>query len=446
MLKDCSPINLTLFAKTYFGNKKTDRARAVVWLQQLAINNWSDESYFSFESDKKRAAEPIVYCEFDGTWWTGRYVGSVTFDGVTVDIKPRFGIQFAMDNMPLVNVIAVDIDRSFGKGGQFVQYLQALLWLSQLVRAARHALPAVKMDESHESLVCRGRIDVRGTIRQRAKASDKVVSINRYKDLVNPVSVAIVLAFKEIKNWFPDHDVMHFLPPTVALRLQQMIGVIKRHSKPPSYTELSKVRLSSLAHGYKSLAVMSLDILKRKGVSEREGTQNNKTLLLDVAELWEFYLLGVLRSVVENSHASNIEIDHGTHGDGYHLLSGSDGESLLGRLLPDYLVRDADRILLIADAKYKRLGDAPWQSPKRDDLYQMTAYLNAHPECRHCVLLYPKWDSSKLSKVESNNPWVLASGQTISFVTVSPDKVLAVQQLQDLGIITDERRSVSIAG
>ena len=445
MFKDCSPIDFDLFCTTYFGKKVADKNNATAWLQRLAAVDWAEESYFSFGSEKKRDVEPVVYSDIYGKWWTGRYIGSITFEGITVDIKPRFGIQFALDNMPLVNVIGVDIDRSFGQGGQFLQYLQALLWLNQLVKSARYALPAVKMDEYHESLVCRGRIDVRGTIRQRARGSDKVVSISRYKDLVNPVTVAIVLAFKEIKNWFPNHDVMHLLPPTVALRLQQMTEAIKRQSKRPTYTEITKVRLSSLAQGYKSLAVMSLDILQRKGVSKREGTQKNKTLLLDVAELWEFYLLEVLRGVTEGDR-QNLEVDHVTHSDGSYLLEGNDGNSQLGRLLPDFVIQRSGRTVLIIDAKYKKLGDAPWQSPKRDDLYQMTAYLNAHPDCKHCILLYPQWDKEVISKVESNNPWLLASGQAISFVTVSLDKSEAIKQLHQIGIISDETKSMHTAG
>ena len=446
MLRDCSPIDVPAFAKTYFGHRKRDQEAAVNWLRLLAGHNWSDGSYFSFNDEKQRDVEPVVYTDIYGKWWTGRYVGTLTFKEVTIDIKPRFGIQFVMNNMPLVNVIGVDIDRSFGKGGQFVQYLQALLWLNQLIKAARHALPAIKMDEYHESLVCKGRIDVRGTIKQRAKASDKVVSINRNKELANPVSMAIVLAFKEIKNWFPNHDVMRFLPPTVALRLQQMITAIKRQSKPPTHAEISKVRLASLAHAYKPLAVMSLDILKRKGVSERDGSQNNKTLLLDVAEIWEFYLLDVLRAVVSKGDSGDLEVDYSAQCDGSYLLSGSDGKSQLGRLLPDYLLKEFGRTVMIADAKYKRLGDAPWQSPKRDDLYQMTAYLSANPECDRCVVLYPNWDENKLSKVEMNNPWLLASGQSISFVTVSTDKALAVKELSALDIFSEVNQHISVAG
>ena len=432
MLRDCSPIDIPAFAKAYFGHRKKDREAAIGWLRLLAGHNWSDGSYFSFNDEKQRDVEPVVYTDMYGKWWTGRYVGTLTFKEVTIDIKPRFGIQFAMNYMPLVNVISVDIDRSFGKGGQFVQYLQALLWLNQLIKAARHALPAIKMDEYHESLVCKGRIDVRGTIKQRAKASDKVVSINRYKELVNPVSIAIVLAFKEIKNWFPNHDVMRFLPPTVAQRLQQMITAIKRHSKTPSYAEISKVRLSSLAHAYKPLAVMSLDIIKRKGVSESEGSQNNKTLLLDVAEIWEFYVLDVLQSVVTTGEYQGLTVEYSAQGDGSYLLSGNEGERKLGRLLPDYLLTRFGKTVVIADAKYKRLGDKPWQSPKRDDLYQMTAYLAANPQCDRCLVLYPEWENDSISDVETSNPWSLASGQTINFITISTTKALAVNKVEEL--------------
>ena len=447
MLRDCSPIDIPAFAKAYFGGRwNKNIVAATAWLEALANNNWADDNYSLFNDEKQRDAEPVVYTDMYGKWWTGRYVGTLTFKEVTIDIKPRFGIQFVMNNMPLVNVIGVDIDRAFGKGGQFVQYLQALLWLNQLIKAARHTLPSIKMDKHHESLVCKGRIDVRGTIKQRAKASDKVVSISRYKALVNPVSVAIVLAFNEIKNWLPNHDVMRFLPPLVATRLNQMITAVKRQSRVPSYVELSKVRLSSLAQAYKPLAVMSLDILKRKGVSERDKSQNNKTLLLDVAEVWEFYVLDVLQSVVATSEQSGLTVEYSAQCDGSYLLRGKEGERKLGRLLPDYLLTRFGKTVVIADAKYKRLGDKPWQSPKRDDLYQMTAYLSANPECDRCVVLYPSWDENKSSKVEMNNPWLLASGQSISFVTVSTGKELAVKALSALDIFSEVNQHTSVAG
>jgi 5-methylcytosine-specific restriction enzyme subunit McrC len=442
MLKDCSCIDLAAFAKVYFGKRKADRTKAEDWLRSIAAHEWSDDNFFSLGGEKKHDPEPVIYADMYGKWWTGRYIGSLTFDGVTIDIQPRFDIQFVMDNMPLMNVVAVDVERDFGKGGQFIHYLQALLWLNQLIEAARHTLPAVKVDVQHESYVCRGRLDVRGTIKQRAKVSDKVVSISRHKELVNPVSIAITLAFQEIQKWFPSHDVMHFLPATVALRLQQLLNAVKRHSKAPTYTELNKVRLTSMARGYKSLAVLSLDLLKRKGVSEKDGEQNNQTLLLDVAEVWECYVLSVLNAAAGQVSHVDIEVDHGTYTEGTYLLKGSNGRARLGKLLPDYLIKQAGNTLMIADAKYKRLGDAPWHSPKRDDLYQMTAYMNAHPDCQQGILLYPLWDDKKVSKVEANNPWKLQSGQVIHFVTISSIKENALNKLE----LLDAFRVGSIKG
>lgn len=446
-LTDCSPIHLTDFSKAYFGGGGPKNLRlAASWLQKLAGHHWADDSYFSFGRANKNDVEPVVYTDPTAQWWTGRYVGSITFEGKTIDIKPRFGFQFAMDNMPLVNVLGVDINRSFGRGGQFIHFLQSLLWLNKLVIAARHALPSVRKDEYHESLICRGRLDVRRTIKQRAKASDKVVSVSRYKDLLNPVSIAIVLAFKEIQRGFPKHDVMRLLPSTVAMRLQKLIDVVKRHSKIPTYNDIAKVRLASLARDYQSLAVMSLDILKQKGVAERDGTQRNKTLLLDVAELWEHYLLGVLRGVAGEDYAENLDVVYSARDDGDYLLSSHNGGRGLGRLLPDYLIQQFGKTVVIADAKYKKLGDALHQSPKRDDLYQMTAYLSAKPDCKHCLVLYPKWNEGSLSRVETNNPWFLVSDQSISFVTVSPDKATAVAEFSSLDAFSNAFKNISIAG
>ncbi len=88
----------------------------------------------------------------------------------------------------------------------------------------------------------------------------------------------------------------------------------------------------------------------------------------------------------------------------------------------------------LGDAKYKRLGDKPWISPKRDDIYQMTAYLSRYSECSHANFYYPDWQEDGVSSnIESNNPWFLQSGvgQKINFISVPTDKTKAVALLRE---------------
>src|SRR2546426_11471926 len=58
--------------------------------------------------DRRDDDEPVVYCEPDGTWWGGRYVGALSYAGGRLTIVPRFGINtlrrwlFQVTNIALV--------------------------------------------------------------------------------------------------------------------------------------------------------------------------------------------------------------------------------------------------------------------------------------------------------------------------------------------------------
>ena len=434
-LKDCSIIKLAAFSEKYFGRGKKAKTKADSWLRKLSHHEVSNTQLFALSGlEQKSAAEPIVYTDSHGQWWTGRYIGSLTFEGVSIEIHPRFGMEFVANNIPLSNFIPVNIDASFVAGHKFIHYLQALLWLNYLSKAARHALPTVKQIDKHSSLMVRGRIDVRGTIGHRIKGQPHVASITQSKQVHNPITTAVVLAFQEIERWFPTTNLMHWLPDSIALRLQQMINVTPRHSDIPKPHDIKRIRLNSVTKAYKPLVALSMDILKSKGIQESPEGGNNQSLLLDVAELWEIYVLDVLRGAAPDA----LDVVHGTYESEAYLLKSLGRGRKMGKLLPDYLIQQHDEVVGVADAKYKRLGDAPRMSPKRDDLYQMTAYLSKFSSVLNGNLLYPNWDvDDDESAVEKDNPWALDSGQQINFISLPLVKSEAVEKVKALGLFGD---------
>lgn len=431
LLKDCSAIDVAAFSSTYFGSGKKAQVVADNWLRKLSQYEPVNDQLFTL-SGKESSLEPIVYTDTYGQWWTGRYIGSLTFAGVSIEIHPRFGMEFVANNIPLSNFIPVNIDASFVAGHKFIHYLQALLWLNYLTKAARHALPTIKQINKHSSLMVRGCIDVKGTIGHRIKGHPQVASKTQIKQVNNPITTVVVLAFQEIERWFPDTNLMHWLPDSIAQRLQQMINVTPRHSDIPKAQVVKRVRLNTVTKAYKPLAALSMDILKSKGIQESPEGGNNQSLLLDVAELWEIYVLKVLREAAP----AMLDVLHGTYESEGHLLKSQRQGRSLGKLLPDYLVKQQGEVIGVADAKYKRLGDAPWMSPKRDDLYQMTAYLSKFTTVKSCNLLYPQWnDAEPQSDIEKDNPWLLDSGQQINFISLPLIKSEAVKKVKKLSLL-----------
>ncbi len=425
MLKDCSLINMNEFSSANFGRGNGAMECAIQWLQKLSKHTFDEGQLFKF-TESVTELEPIVYTDPYGQWWAGRYIGSLSFEGISIEIHPRFGMEFVAKNIPLNNFIPVNVNSSFISGDKFIHFLQALLWLNQLSKAARHALPTVKIEKAHMAPVARGRIDVRSTIKARVKDSSNIVSISSYKKVNNPVTTVIVLAYLEIQKWFPDHNLMHWMSGVVSLRMQQMMDATPRNSSIPTKQAIKKSRLGAIAKAYIPLTRLSFDILKNKGIENKNSDDTNQTLLLDVAELWEVYVLDVLREAVPSS----MTVLHGTYESDAYLLTNREGTRSLGKLLPDYLLQQSDQTVSVADAKYKRLGDAPWMSPKRDDLYQMTSYLSKFSECDAGSFYYPDWGDE--CDVAQQNPWLLNSGQEMNFIALPIDKHQAVLKIQSL--------------
>jgi RHS repeat-associated protein len=75
---DCSPLPL----------QPTEAEAA--WLRGLAAR-FHPGPYVVAIGDR-REDEPVVYCERDGTWWAGRYVGVIRHEGGRLTVRPRFGM------------------------------------------------------------------------------------------------------------------------------------------------------------------------------------------------------------------------------------------------------------------------------------------------------------------------------------------------------------------
>jgi 5-methylcytosine-specific restriction enzyme subunit McrC len=85
------------------------------------------------------------------------------------------------------------------------------------------------------------------------------------------------------------------------------------------------------------------------------------------------------------------------------------------KLRPDYVFRRGDRIVGIADAKYRDL----WQRVLgRDMLYQLSVYALSQAQCRVAAILYPASDTgAKEARITIHDP---ASGRTCGEVHLRP--------------------------
>lgn len=283
----------------------------------------------------------------------------------------------------------------------------------------------------------RGALDVPGTIRLRAAGSESVASKWTLRSLDHAASRAIVAAYAVLRQWMAPlgQGERTWLPSRARDLVPHLVAVTGPRPAVPTPAELRRVRYTPITMPFRAVAELSRRIALQRGLLSDHSPDGSSTgILLDVAELWELYVLAALRRA-----ASGLEVRHGTADLGAReslLISESTGAEI-GTLKPDAVVFRRGVPVAVVDAKYKRLtprASAPY-GPERSDLYQLSSYLVRYGRDVSTIqgaLIYPRDpEGPSTAPVEAGNPWRLERASQVRFLTLPHDLVEASAMLRE---------------
>jgi hypothetical protein len=157
--------------------------------------------------------------------------------------------------------------------------------------------------------------------------------------------------------------------------------------------EIDSIQYTRMTEPYRPVMQLSKVILKGYGAGEYEGGGKGPSFFVDMSEIWENYLLSVLkRNLPQYTFVSPNDENSGDW-----LLDNS------RKLRPDFLVYDKKgKLLAVMDAKFKRYDRIGKFSNEpnvvsREDLYQMGTYLYryADPQRQFGGIFISPFDISK---------------------------------------------------
>jgi len=348
-------------------------AADIDWLRQLQRHLHEDDRVLRL-GDSGQEPDEIVACNAEGRWFAGRYIGSVVLAGRRLEITPRYSDDVIRGWLsPLTNVVVATGAERHERSSALIPRLLAMLWTGELERATRHGLPFLREDRAHVGLRVRGRIDPSATARLGARRHANVASRTSERSVSNAISITVVLAQRALKQMNSGDWWMTKRASDVMPHLWEAVGTRPR---PPRRRDLDRIRYTPIRRPYEALVELSWQILSRGGFSSA-GSGEVDGLLLDMAELWERFVLTSLRRAA----SSDVRVIHGARESlgrrEYLLRSEDDPTTGLARMYPDIVVRRGEQVIAIVDAKYKRL------TPRRtaplgvttDDAHQIAAYV-----------------------------------------------------------------------
>jgi 5-methylcytosine-specific restriction enzyme subunit McrC len=364
----------------------------------------------------------------DGRWWTGRFIGEINFEGRELQIAPRLGIDVVGVWLArALNLSVIPKAATRAGSGPLIAQLVDRMWSAALAEAGRHGPPRFRRVETSEGLYVRGRLDVPGTVALHAARVPKVASRTERRSAANPVSRAIVLADRTLASLL-GHE-KPWRPELAEELLKQLRAAVGANPVRPSTREMRRVRYAPISRAFEPVARLSLEIARRRGTLTSGAGSDTSGVLIDVAELWELFLLHCARRALGERR-----VHHGTANSGTaHLLaSEADSSVRMGRLKPDLLILDEQgRECAVLDAKYKRLRASP-ERPNgvdRGDLYQLAAYLAGHP-VSYGALAYPPGEPDDYALAATGGPWKLGRDQTVEFLHLPAEEERCVSTLR----------------
>jgi 5-methylcytosine-specific restriction enzyme subunit McrC len=394
------------------------------WLARVAAG--TDPTALTISLGNSMAAidpGPVLEPQIDGTWRAGRYIGEIRRDGRILEIRPRLGVGcIAAWAGAVLNVRIIPQAAEHTVTSTLIAELVAATWRAALVDAARTGLPGFRSPRQHTGAYARGQLDMGATVRLRATRQPQLVSVSRSKDIDNPVSRSIVLADRVLARRMRRPD---WRGERVEELIPRLRGATGRRPTLPNRRQLEAVRYTPITERYRRVAEISWQIAHNRGLRAAATGEGLDGLLIDVAELWELFLVHCARRAVGAA-----AVTHGTHllSARTHLSSSKDASRTLGRLFPDLLIGPRGAPTALIDAKYKPLAGA--RGVDREDRYQITSYLTAHATANRPLigaLAYPAFDDVVRADAERHGPWITHDGHCVHFtrLPVSETKCVA---------------------
>lgn len=397
------------------------------WLQGLAET--TQPADFTLRMGRSLAADspgPIVRRDLPG-WTAGRYIGELYRDGRVLEIRPRLDFNtIAAWAGAALNLHVIPRSAQHVAAPTFIAELLAATWRAALVDAARHGPPGIRTRQLHVSEHTRGQLDVHKTLMLRAGRRPMLASTIRPKKIDNPVSRSIVLADRVLDRRIHRSDWRGDRVDELMPRLRAGTG-----PRPalPTWRELKAVRYTPITLPYKRVAELSWRIVRHQGLRSTATADRTDGVLIDVAELWELFLLHCAKKAFGVTN-----VLHGTHlRDGHFLLRNPSADKAFGRMYPDIMVGPVDRPRAIIDAKYKPLAEP--RGVDREDLYQLNAYLSAHtqlplPTGALGFVAFP--GQVYESYAEQHSPWTTFQGHLVNFTRLPATEDECIERLRKL--------------
>lgn len=355
---------------------------AVDKLNQEIIDMQID--FFSLGGNNKKLNEKFIWYKIDeienfrktqiikkATFFTSHYMGFystvINNEIVNIRISPRFGV--GIFNYLISFAYGIYFPKGFSNSSSINSdylWLITLMWKATLEKAlTKSQIPKEYQKQSKNLETYKGQLNVAKHLHHNLFDKSKFYCDYRKLTMNTLINQTIRYTYKLLeKKGYANllKDISEY---------EQMLQSFGVENQKPTLQMIKNISYSKLNISYKKVMELSGLIIKNESKSSNKSFKNDSfSYFLDIAEVWENYLLKLLeKNLLEYTIYSPNEKG------GVSLFTDGSRE-----IRPDIIIEKDNRVVAVLDAKYKhynKIGKYAGidKSVSRDDLYQMATYL-----------------------------------------------------------------------
>ncbi|MGG0262201.1 hypothetical protein ABEY48_08115 [Bacillus mycoides] len=169
-------------------------------------------------------------------------------------------------------------------------------------------------------------------------------------------------------------------------------------SRTFSKKQLTRINLDRINKRFETPLLLAKQFLMNVTASFSVKNASSFSFLFEMNDLFERYITGLVKQVTEHA----VYEQHKE----YRLLVNEHNGNDIFQLKPDIVV-DNGSTQIIIDTKWKSLTSGNRSGVKREDLFQMYAYLTRYERAKTAILLYPKQLEFEIVYNEHIQSWYL---------------------------------------
>lgn len=297
------------------------------------------------------------------------YINSSDYDGsrkALLNMLNKSGIvKFNYSSLSMLNIYDMNLN-------EILSLIFARTLQKQLSKGAY--LEYINIEENTKSL--KGRILVKDHIKNISRGSSDVFckfeefSINNKLNKI--FNTCIYKIVRNVKN-----------SETIKILSHMQVVFSEVDYIDTSNKENLDYKFTRLNSRFEESFLLAKMILRSYSSIGNKGSDKSFAILFEMNDVYERYITNLLKMNFDEY------IVHSQHNK-YKLLRNEKTDRDIFSLIPDIVVEVDNKERLVIDTKWKRINESKNRhGVKREDLYQMYAYLTRYKDVKSSILLYP---------------------------------------------------------